>query len=643
MHRRVAKTLVLVAAALAAVLGGAAGPGGASTAPYGVYVVVTSGTVVHVDPSAGTVGPTIPVGQLPVDVAITEDGTLAYVPNLLSNEVVPIDLRLGTATVLPAIPVPCPGSIVLVPGQPKAYVSQGCGRGTIVPLDLTTSTAGTPVPIGLEPNRMAVTPDGSTLWVAVSGGGLTAPNTLTPVDVATDTAGTPIQLSVGKYLAGVAITPDGGTAFVVSQSDDTVIPVDLASRTVGAPIAVPHRPDLLAVTPDGAVLYVTHFAEVPTGLGEPTPGGVTPIDVATRTALPQIDTGLQTRGIAVSDDGTTVFVTRAGTAEPDAGPALVPIDVATNQTGAAIPIAGQLYAAAIGLPVSSVADTTAPTVQLETTPPAPTGGGGTWFNAQDLSGGTLTVTAAGSDAGSGVASVRCNRDGTSETAAGDRLVVQGLGDGVHQFSCRATDNAGNVTDPAVTATYRVDTQAPALASTVTGSGPGGAVLLDDPAAVASPNANDGTGSGVASSSCGATDVAAVGPHTLTCSATDAAGNSRTVQASYVVEYLLVGLSPAEGTTARAGQPLKIGVSLADATGAPAALCAGCSVQFQAFAVNGSGQDAGPFPMRYHNGSGEYRASWKPSSSGLGTTRITVSVLYPRTSVATTASALITIT
>ena len=645
MRRRVPR-IVVVAAALTAVLGGAARPGSASTAAYGVYVLDPSGAVVHVDPSTGTVGPTIPVGQFAGDIATTADRTRAYVPKLFSNSVIPIDLTLGTATVLPAIPVPCPGVIVLVPGEPKAYVAQGCGRGTIVPLDLSTGTAGAPVAVGLEPHGMAVTPDGSTLWVTVGGGTLTAPSTLTPVDVASDTAGTSIQLGVGKYLAGVAITPDGGTAFVASQYDDTVIPVDLASRTVGTPIAVAHRPDLLAVTPDGATLYVTHYSEVPSGLGDTTPSGVTPIDVATRTALPQIDAGLLTRGVVVSGDGTTVFVTRLGTAADPAASALVPIDVATNTAGTPIPIAGQPIAAAIGLPVSSVvADTVAPTVQLQTTPVAPTGGGGAWFNAQDLSGGTLTVTAVASDTGSGVSSVRCDWDGLSRTVSGDSLVVQGLGDGVHQFSCRATDNVGNVTCQDVTATYRVDTRAPVLSPAVTGSGLDGAVLLHDPAAVASPNASDAAGSGIASSSCDALDVSAVGVHPLTCTATDVAGNARTVGVSYVVQYLLVGLSPADGTTVRAGQPLKVAVSLADANGTPAALCAGCSVQFQAFAtvVGSSGQDAGPFPMRLNNGSGEFRGSWKPAAAPTGNTWIVVTVSTPQGTAISSTRALITLT
>jgi hypothetical protein len=80
--------------------------------------------------------------------------------------------------------------------------------------------------------------------------------------------------------------------------------------------------------------------------------------------------------------------------------------------------------------------------------------------------------------------------------------------------------------------------------------------------------------------------------------------------TYVVQYRLVGLSPENGTSAKAGKPLKIGASLADASGARAALCTGCVARVQMFAVSGSGENDGPFVMSLHNGSGEYRYSWK---------------------------------
>lgn len=530
MGRRTGSAM-LVAAVVVAVLSGATASTGA-TGSEELYVSDWSGgTIERVDTGSGTVGPAIAVGQGIVDVAITADGRTAYTVSAIGNAVVPVDLETSAAGT--PIPVPCATNVAIVPGRQKAYVTQYC-RTTVTPIDLSTNTAGTPITVGPGAFGVAADPAGDTVYVSAGGSGLG--DALIPVDVASDTAGAPISLGSSGDPASVVVTPDGATAFVAMERNDSVIPVDLAAGAAGSPIAVSTNPVGLALTPDGTRLFVTHYQRGPGGLGDPTPHDVTPIDVASRTALPQVVVGSQTDGIAVSSDGTTAYVSLVFDTDSSQG-AIVPIHVATGAVGTAIPVPGE------------------PTA-LRVRPAEP-----------------------------------------------------------------------------------ADTTSPTLAPTVTGSGPGGSVLLNDPTAVAHANADDGTGSGVASSSCGTPDVSTVGLHTVSCTATDDAGNTSTIQATYVVEYRLVGLTPADGTSVRAGKPVKIAVSLADAGGAPAPLCAGCSVDVQIFAGDG----AGPFAMTYHNGSGEYRSSWKPSANGSGTARIVVSVRYPGTTVATSAAAVVTVT
>ena len=78
--------------------------------------------------------------------------------------------------------------------------------------------------MGTDASNLAITPDGSTVYVVNTGD-----NTVTPVDTATDTAGTPI--SVGSNPDAIAITPDGSTAYVANELDDTVTPIDIATNT----------------------------------------------------------------------------------------------------------------------------------------------------------------------------------------------------------------------------------------------------------------------------------------------------------------------------------------------------------------------------------------------------------------------------
>ena len=70
---------------------------------------------------------------------------------------------------------------------------------------------------------------------------------------------------------------------------EAFVPLDLASGTLGAPIPVGQEPHSVAVTPDGRMAYVTNYASA----------SVTPIDLATRVAEPNIDAGNYPSAIAI--------------------------------------------------------------------------------------------------------------------------------------------------------------------------------------------------------------------------------------------------------------------------------------------------------------------------------------------------------
>jgi DNA-binding beta-propeller fold protein YncE len=131
--------------------------------------------------------------------------------------------------------------------------------------------------------------------------------------------------------SGVAITPNGRTAYVASEDNigdvDTVTPIDVRTRTVGDPITVGQFPSGLAVTPNGRTVYV-----VDSGFGPN--GSVTPIATSTNTPGSAIPVDAAAGPIAISPDGRTAWVVSqvAGT-----GPAptiyLTAIDTATKTAG----------------------------------------------------------------------------------------------------------------------------------------------------------------------------------------------------------------------------------------------------------------------------------------------------------------------
>jgi YVTN family beta-propeller protein len=81
-------------------------------------------------------------------------------------------------------------------------------------------------------------------------------NTVTPVNLVTGTAGSAI--TVGNNPDGIAITPDGSTAYVTNSGGNTVTPINVSTDAPGAPITVGTTPDAIAITPNGSTAYAAN-------------------------------------------------------------------------------------------------------------------------------------------------------------------------------------------------------------------------------------------------------------------------------------------------------------------------------------------------------------------------------------------------
>jgi YVTN family beta-propeller protein len=174
------------------------------------------------------------------------------------------------------------------------------------------------IPVGSFPFGIAVTPDGSKVYVANSGD-----NTISIIDTATNTVvGSPIQ--VGTRPTGVAVTPDGKKVYVTNNGG-TVSVIGTATNTVVATISVAglnqFSPYGVAVTPDGKKVYVAngHVVSV--------------IRTATDTVvatIPVDNSILGLFGVAVTPDGSKVYVTAGKNCTGTSGCAVFVIDTATN-------------------------------------------------------------------------------------------------------------------------------------------------------------------------------------------------------------------------------------------------------------------------------------------------------------------------
>ncbi|HXZ73875.1 MAG TPA: alkaline phosphatase family protein, partial [Streptosporangiaceae bacterium] len=301
-------------------------PARALTAPRHptAFVVNSGGTVTPIGLTTHRAGKPIKVGANPQAIAITPDGSTAFVANYGSDTVTPIrtvSRRAGT-------PIPVgkqPRAIAITPDGRTAYVVN-YGSDTVTPINTSTRQAGTPIPVGKQPRAIAITPNGRTAYVLDWGGAA-----VTPISTATNRAGPAIR--VGSYPFAIAIAPDGRTAYVASYGSNTVTPIGTATGRPGPAIPVGQAPNALAVTPASTKVFVV--------------GGdsdtVTPITAATGRAGRGIPVGYSPEAVAISPSGTTAYVvsTISGT--------LTPVSTATGVTGRPIRTGIYTYPTAVGL------------------------------------------------------------------------------------------------------------------------------------------------------------------------------------------------------------------------------------------------------------------------------------------------------
>ena len=121
-------------------------------------------------------------------------------------------------------------------------------------LDLTTRTVTGQVNVGAFPASMAVTPDGTQVWIPCRGdSNLFVIDTLTNASVG--------FLQGLTFPTGIAINPTGTTVYVAEAplvGNGTIAVIDPSTFTVRSRIPVGSLPHVVAITPTGRHLFVTN-------------------------------------------------------------------------------------------------------------------------------------------------------------------------------------------------------------------------------------------------------------------------------------------------------------------------------------------------------------------------------------------------
>ena len=322
-----AGTRALIALVVATTTAGAISPAIAETrTPYASPVTPAAyvdsycdGTLTPISLANNKPGAPIDVGYGAETIAITPDGTTAWVWWAGGNEIAPFNLSTGAegSPINVGASAPSWQGIAISPDGTHAYLTKEAANA-VEAVDLDTGSEAI-IHVSGQPDAIAVNPNGRTAYVA----SFTA-DKLTPINLSTDKAGTPIGVASGP--AGIAITPNGRMAYVTDESADSVTPVNLATGLASTPIPVGTGPVGIAINPSGTRAYVTDH------------GGrtVTPIDFSSGTTLTPITLAADSapEGIAISPDSTTAYVAEQGTGGSSCDSltdrTVVPIHLATD-------------------------------------------------------------------------------------------------------------------------------------------------------------------------------------------------------------------------------------------------------------------------------------------------------------------------
>jgi len=209
---------------------------------------------------------------------------------------------------------PVTATVKVTPVTPAfAYIADGYADSVSV-IDVANNAAKAKIPVGIEPAGVAISPDGSRVYVVNEGSSsVSVINTATNKVIAT--------VGVGSSPIGVAVTPDGSRVYVGNYFDGTVSVINATTNTLITTIGIGRSVYIngVAANPDGSRIYVANST-----------GNVSVISTATNLVIASIQVGSNPSGIVVSPDGSRLYVANGYSFDVSV------VNTATNTVTAAI-------------------------------------------------------------------------------------------------------------------------------------------------------------------------------------------------------------------------------------------------------------------------------------------------------------------
>ena len=201
------------------------------------------------------------------------------------------------------------GAATLPPGGARLLVTNE-DSGDVTVIDIAREEIAAKIVVGKRPRGIRVSPDGRSVFVALSGSAKVGPNVdeskLPPADRAADGIGVLDTaqwklvrvLKSGQDPEHFDISRDGKTLFVSNEESGEASSVDVASGEVTGRVKVGGEPEGVTLRPDGKVVYVSCEEG----------NQIAAVDIETRKVMATIETAPRPRSVVFTQDGKTAFV-----------------------------------------------------------------------------------------------------------------------------------------------------------------------------------------------------------------------------------------------------------------------------------------------------------------------------------------------
>jgi gliding motility-associated-like protein len=308
--------------------------------PLAYIPTENSSSVSVINTVDNTVVTTVNVGDVPTAVIISPDGSKAYVLNAGSSTVSVINTL--TNLVAATIPISNYGAqgLAITPDGSRLFVIVGGAGNTgscyIMVINTNTNAVITTIPIDTYPIALVMGPDGSRAYIAINNGDGSMNQTIAVVD--TKTYKVIDHITVGRFADGIAINSAGDRLYAANAISGTISVVSTVTDKVIATIPVGQDPIAVTVTPDGSMVYVGN-----TGFGfyggPSTASSVSVISTLSNSVVASIPIGQYPDGLSVTPDGQNVYVISSGPGSVST------ISTSTNQVTGTLPGTGysQVY------------------------------------------------------------------------------------------------------------------------------------------------------------------------------------------------------------------------------------------------------------------------------------------------------------